>query len=378
MFGAALSRLDKSGKAVYIEEKLKFHMKGTMKPSIWHHSLFAYQGGAARVANTLACGLAAAGWPVRQTFEVRDARHEGLLATPAELPGLVPPADILHIHTVKNWLACLNALLERPNRLLITLHDTRLAGGDPTEPLEQLAGPLHALAPLLVAPSRWLLDLFRQRLDPEEKLALRLVPNGVGDTAECPEPTRTRREEQRRKWGIAPGAKVLLFSAHGGEKAVQKGGERWQEIWLAVKAMHPDALGIMAGGEEHGREGDLLRLPYMDSAELHGLLIAADIFLYPSLADNHPLAVLEALAAGTPVLAFATGGIPEQLEAGRTGWLVPHGNWAAFCRAAAHILGDSAGLRAAGRAAYESWQQRFTLRHMVAGYEAVYGDLLSL
>lgn len=48
---------------------------------------------------------------------------------------------------------------------------------------------------------------------------------------------------------------------------------------------------------------------------------AADIFLFPTLADNLPNVVLETMACGTPSVAFATGGVPEMIEHDKTGWL---------------------------------------------------------
>ena len=60
---------------------------------------------------------------------------------------------------------------------------------------------------------------------------------------------------------------------------------------------------------------------------------AADVFVLPSLADTLPNTMLESLACGTPVVAFATGGIPDAVRAGVTGLLAK--------------TGDSAGLRSA-------------------------------
>jgi glycosyltransferase involved in cell wall biosynthesis len=71
---------------------------------------------------------------------------------------------------------------------------------------------------------------------------------------------------------------------------------------------------------------------------------SADLLLYPSLGDNLPITVQEAMAAGTPVVAFRVGGIPELVEDGKTGWLVP--------------LGDQKGLNEALRRALESGETR--------------------
>lgn len=57
---------------------------------------------------------------------------------------------------------------------------------------------------------------------------------------------------------------------------------------------------------------------------------AADLFLFCSLADNQPLVILETMASGTPVIGFQTGGIPEMIDNGETGYLVPQKDVAAL------------------------------------------------
>ncbi len=81
-----------------------------------------------------------------------------------------------------------------------------------------------------------------------------------------------------------------------------------------------------------GREGHLLKssfgklsvssLGYQDDQkEMAKIYAAADIFLFPSLQENQPLAILESLSCGTPVVAFNTGGIPEIFDHNRHGYI---------------------------------------------------------
>lgn len=53
---------------------------------------------------------------------------------------------------------------------------------------------------------------------------------------------------------------------------------------------------------------------------------AADVFLFPTLADNLPTVVIETMACGTPAIAFATGGVPEIIEHNKSGWLTKTGD----------------------------------------------------
>ena len=67
---------------------------------------------------------------------------------------------------------------------------------------------------------------------------------------------------------------------------------------------------------------------------------AADLFVCPSLQDNLPLTVVEAMSCGTPVVGFDVGGIPDMVRPDVTGSLVPPGNVAALGAAIAKLLED--------------------------------------
>jgi glycosyltransferase involved in cell wall biosynthesis len=67
---------------------------------------------------------------------------------------------------------------------------------------------------------------------------------------------------------------------------------------------------------------------------------AADLYVHAAPADTFPNTILEALACGTPVVATAVGGIPEQVEDGQTGFLVPVGNARALAERLTQLLSD--------------------------------------
>ena len=78
---------------------------------------------------------------------------------------------------------------------------------------------------------------------------------------------------------------------------------------------------------------------------------AADLFVWPSVREAYGMALLEAQAAGLPAVAGDTGGVPDILRDGRTGLLCPVGDAAAFARAMAALIDDTARRRAMGAAA---------------------------
>lgn len=129
----------------------------------------------------------------------------------------------------------------------------------------------------------------------------------------------------------------------------------------------------MLGGDTAGRQGDLLLWPYLDRARIELVLAAADVLAYPSLADNHPLLVLEAMARATPVVASAVGGIPEQLEGGRTGLLAK--DFPTLAELIAQLLAHPGQVRALGLAGFEHGAVRFTAGRMARDYAALYAQL---
>lgn len=107
------------------------------------------------------------------------------------------------------------------------------------------------------------------------------------------------------------------------------------------------------------------------------LLPAMDVFALTSRLEGLPLALLEAWAAGRPVVASAVGGVPQAVRDGETGLLFANGDQPGLARALARLL-DDPGLRgrlgAAGRAVV---RERYSLDRMAAEYEARYRAVLA-
>ncbi len=189
------------------------------------------------------------------------------------------------------------------------------------------------------------------------KISIKVIPNGVPWPEKQPDNTELRANI-RQSFGLTSKARLVIFVAHGGVQAAYKSGDFWERIWEGLKAKAPDAVCFMIGGRSSQQQGALVHWPYLPPEKLWEVMLAADLLVYPTRADNHPLVVLEAMAAGCPVVSYAVGGINEQIEDGRTGRLVPEGDEAALIRTAQSFIGNP-GRTLAARTAWFRGQRSF-------------------
>ena len=140
---------------------------------------------------------------------------------------------------------------------------------------------------------------------------------------------------------VAGGAPRLVTI---GRFSAQKGQLALIEAMEQVVARHPQAhLTLIGEGEMRGAiEAAIAKARLQDHVSLTGWLSEADIrdalmkaqaLIMPSFAEGLPMVIMEAMAAGRPVIATFIAGIPELVQPGKTGWLVPAGDPAALVRA---------------------------------------------
>jgi len=107
------------------------------------------------------------------------------------------------------------------------------------------------------------------------------------------------------------------------------------------------------------------------------LIAAADVFVLPSLSEGLPLALLEAMFAGRPIVASDVGDVGVALMSGRAGVLVPPANPLALADAVDGLLRDPDRARALGAQAASHAAMEYGLPRMVSQYVDVYRELLA-
>jgi glycosyltransferase involved in cell wall biosynthesis len=111
--------------------------------------------------------------------------------------------------------------------------------------------------------------------------------------------------------------------------------------------------------------------------DIQSILPRWDIFVMPSLEEGFPIAALDAMAAGLPVVATRVGGVPELIEDGTTGWLVPPRDIESLGSRLRVLLSDRELRVRMGAAGYARIRDHFSTAHMTKNFAQLYEELLS-
>lgn len=202
-----------------------------------------------------------------------------------------------------------------------------------------------------------------------------VVPNGVG----APLIAQSKLEIRQELAIPVPAVVALLVARLYPEKQVPI----FVRAVLRARETHPELIGLVAGeGPERlavhaASMGDPAIRLLGPRDDVPRLLKAADVFVCASRAEALPMSILEAMAAGLPILATRVGGIPGVIEHGESGLLVAPGDVDAMANGLATLAADP-GLRASmGAQSVLHHRERWTAESMVETYARLLEDLCS-
>jgi N-acetyl-alpha-D-glucosaminyl L-malate synthase BshA len=284
--------------------------------------------------------------------------------------------DILHVHyavphaTAAILAHCMLTPEQQP-RIVTTLHgtDTTLLGSDPGYGPAIHHALLHSDAVTTV--SEYL------KLETQRVLGFDGPMEVIHNFFKPGSPSRSR-QEIRSELGI--GDEVMIL--HSSNLRPMKRIDLLLETVARIQPRESFKLVILAGSSFAPFVDEVRRLGLQDRIivrenilEIEDYLQAADLGLITSESESFCLSILEAMFFGCPSVATHVGGIPEVVEDGVNGLLVPFGDADQLARAVEKLIKNDTLRKALGRAAKSQAQETFSAEVIIPRYEALYRGL---
>ena len=283
--------------------------------------------------------------------------------------------DVVHCHNLPAFLCgALAARLAGDIPVVMTKHGALVPGNRIGDRLNRLL----IRGADVVAVSQEAAEIMRAWM-PQGSRLVRYIPNGISME---PFGNLPPRQAARVQLGLPARSFIVGIVAR---VTPVKGHMLLIEVFARLLKRFPEALLLIVG--------DGVRLPAVrvrirelgigesvlvmgERHDVPTLLAAMDVFCLPSEMEGMPMTVLEAMAAGLPVVTSNVGGIPEVVEEGRTGLMVASREPAELEAALLALAGDPDRAREMGRAGRERLLEKFSLERTISAYEDLYGEAM--
>ncbi|MBW4890544.1 glycosyltransferase family 4 protein [Mucilaginibacter sp. HMF5004] len=231
---------------------------------------------------------------------------------------------------------------------------------------------------VFVTCSNWLAEVARSSSLLKD-FRIEAIPNPIDTDLYSPQ----NKSKARAKLDIAANAKVILFGA-ANINHTRKGITYLVEALYRLKADYPQPgnIEVVIFGKNKGF--DIAQIPFKvhqlgiinSQSKLAEIYSLADVFVLPSLEDNLPNMVMEALACGTPVVAFNTGGLPDLVDHKQNGYLAAYKSAEDMAKGIDFVLNSAEG-NMLSSAARNKVVDNFSNEIVAAKYKALYQSIRS-
>jgi glycosyltransferase involved in cell wall biosynthesis len=306
--------------------------------------------------------------PLRNSLDVNSARALAKLVRKNDI-------QIIHAHMARDYPLAAYAVRQNPAaRLIVTRHVLF--------PLNRLHRLTFSKASRIIAVSQAVASQLRaDKVAPAEKISV--VLNGINTDRFARAREQFKREEFLQRWKL-PEQSLLVGTV--GELTPLKGH---QDFLCAAAdiSKHSSGCNFIIAGIDHSPDGRneaqieklidelnlrerVRRVKWLD--DLAQLYCALDVFVSASHTESFGLAIAEAMASRTAVVATQTEGAREIVRAGKTGLLAPIGNPNELAAAILSLLNDEPARRRLAAAAQKDVAAKFNVERMVAETENIY------
>jgi L-malate glycosyltransferase len=287
--------------------------------------------------------------------------------------------EIVHAHMARDYPLAAFAIRRNPTaRLIVTRHvlfELNRLHRITLSKAARVIAVSHAVASQLI----------HSRIVPESKISV--VMNGIDTKRFRRARANADRQSFLRKLNF-PDACLLVATV--GELTPLKGHAEFLRAAARIIQSYPNAYFVIAGidsSREQKHHEELLQtlrqldlsgrvriVPWLD--DIAELYCALDVFVSASHTESFGLAIAEAMATGTAVVATATDGAQEILSQGETGLLVPIGDEQSLAEAIGGLLGDESKRRSLGAAAQRRAAESFDVKRMIEETEQIYRSVI--
>jgi glycosyltransferase involved in cell wall biosynthesis len=231
----------------------------------------------------------------------------------------------------------------------------------------------------IIAPSRWMSKCV-QSSSLCKNARVEVIPNGL-DTARY---RPVHKGICRELLGLPKRKKLIGFGAIKSTQDERKGFQLLADSLRCLASTHAanQTEVVVFGASQPDTPLDLgLRAHYLgtlhDDISLALLYAACDIFVAPSVEDNLPNTLIEAMSCGTPCAAFRIGGMPDLIEHESTGYLARPFDVHDLTRGLVSMLTDDEHLERLSRMARQKAEQEYSLEKIATRHLKLYEDILA-